>query len=143
MGSLSCPHYRPLERLNWAPVLGLPQEPGHFTGPTYKSSFNPASWAWGVGLPHYPCYRPLRRADWAFVLGWRQRLGCFIGLASSLGLASGPVRLFFKPYQLPPSPCVRCAWARAVSLLGSGVISTWLLRKGLISFVALFIVFHV
>ena len=24
-----------------------------FIGPTYKSSFNPASWAWGVGLRTY------------------------------------------------------------------------------------------
>ena len=53
-----------------------------------------------MGLPNYPCYRPLGRADWAFILGWRQGLGCFIGLASSLGLASGPACLFFKPYQL-------------------------------------------
>ena len=53
MGSLGCPHYRPLGRMNWAPVLGLCQEPERFTGPTYKSSFNPASWAWGVGLSVY------------------------------------------------------------------------------------------
>ena len=33
------------------------------------------------------------------------------------------MRLFFKPYQLPPSPCVRCAWARAVTFVVSGVIS--------------------
>ena len=53
MGSLGCPRYRPLGRMNWAPILGLCQEPGRFTGPTYKSSFNPASWAWGVGLRAY------------------------------------------------------------------------------------------
>ena len=46
---------------------------------------------------------PSRRADWAFVLGWSQGPGCFIGHASSLGLASGPASLFFKPYQLPPT----------------------------------------
>ena len=39
--------------MNWAPVLGLCQEPGRFTRPAYKSSFNPASWAWGVGLRAY------------------------------------------------------------------------------------------
>ena len=83
-----------------------------------------------MGLPKYPCYRPLGRADWAFVLGWRQGLGCFIGLVSSLGLASGPALLFFKPYQLPPSPYVRCAWARAVTFLVSGVISTCQLGAG-------------
>ena len=27
--------------------------PGRFTGPAYKSPFNPASWAWGVGLWAY------------------------------------------------------------------------------------------
>ena len=31
-------------------------------------------------------------------------LGCFIGFAYSLGMASGSVCLFFKPYQLPPPP---------------------------------------
>ena len=30
----------------------------------------------------------------------------------------------FKPYQLPPSPCVRIAWARAVIVLVSFTIST-------------------
>ena len=53
MSSLGCPRYRPLGRMNWAPVLGLCQEPGRFTGPDCKSSFNPASWAWGVGLRAY------------------------------------------------------------------------------------------
>ena len=53
---------------------------------------------------------------------------------------SGPVRLFFKPNQLPPSPLLWIAWVRAVSLLRSGAISTWLLGKGLISFIAFFIV---
>ena len=83
-----------------------------------------------MGLPNYPCYRPLGLADWAFVLGWRKGLGCFIGLASSLGLASGFVRLFFKPFQLPPSPCARCVWARAVTFLVLGVISMCQLRAG-------------
>ena len=100
MGSLGCPRYRPLGRMNWAPVLGLCQEPGRFTGPAYKSPFNHASWAWGVGLCAY----------------------------------------FFKPNQLTPSPWLRRAWVRAVSLLRSDVISMWLLGKGLISFIALFIV---
>ena len=91
MGSLGFMCYRPLEWMNWAPVLGLRQEPGRFTKPAYKSSFNPASWTWGVGL-----------------------------------------RAYFKPNQLPPSPWLRRAWARAVSFLGSGATSTWLLRAGLI-----------
>ena len=69
---------------------------------------------------------------WALVSGWRQGPGCFIGLASSLGLASGPERLFFKPYQLPPSPCVRYTWERAVTFLVSDAISTCILGAGLV-----------
>ena len=75
---------------------------------------------------------------------------CHQGPITSTGLASfnptswawesGLACLFFKPNQLPPSPWLRRAWARAVSLLRSGAISTWLLGKGLISFIALFIV---
>ena len=53
MGSLGFPCYWPLGWMNWAPVLGLHQEPGCFTGPAYKSSFNPVSWTWGVGLRAY------------------------------------------------------------------------------------------
>ena len=52
---------------------------------------------------------------------------CFIGRASSLGLASGPASLFFKPYQVSPSPCVRCVWARAVTFLISDAIAMCLL----------------
>ena len=53
MGFLGCSCYRPLGWINWAPVLGLCQKPERFTGPAYKSSFNPASWAWEVGLRAY------------------------------------------------------------------------------------------
>ena len=53
MGSLGYPWYRPLGWMNWAPILNLRQEPGRFTGLAYKSPFNPASWAWGVGLRAY------------------------------------------------------------------------------------------
>ena len=53
MGSLGFPRYRPLGWTNWAPILGLRQESGRFTGPAYKFSFNPASWTWGVGLRAY------------------------------------------------------------------------------------------
>ena len=67
--------------------------------------------------------RPLGRADWP---------GCFIGRASSLGLASGPASPFFKPYQLPPSPCVRYAWVRAITLLVSDAIFTCLFGAGLV-----------
>ena len=84
---------------------------------------------WAFSITHN---RPLGRADWAFILGWRQRPECFNGRASSLGLASGLTTPFFKPYQLPPSPCVRCAWARAVTFLVSDAISTCLLGAGLV-----------
>ena len=53
-------------------------------------------------------------------------------LDSLLGLMSGPARLFLKPYQLPPSPWVRCTWARVVSLLVSDAISTCLFGSGLV-----------
>ena len=53
MGSLGFSHYLPLGGMNWAPVLGLRQGPGSFTGHVYKSPFNPASRTWGVGLRAY------------------------------------------------------------------------------------------
>ena len=54
--------------MNWAPVLGLCQEPRRFTGAAYKSSFNSASWAWEVGLRTYflnpiSCPQPLVMAS--------------------------------------------------------------------------------
>ena len=79
-----------------------------------------------------PRYWPVGRTNRASILGRCQGLGHLTRLTFSLGLASGPVRLFFKPYQLPPSPCVRRACARAVSFLESGVTSTCLLRAGLV-----------
>ena len=39
----------------------------------------------------------------------------------------------FKPHQLPPSPCVRTAWARAVIVLPSIAISTCLFGLTLIA----------
>ena len=53
MSSLGCPCYWPFGWINWAPILGLRQEPRRFTGPAYKSSINPASWTQGVGLRAY------------------------------------------------------------------------------------------
>ena len=52
--------------------------------------------------------------------------------APSLGLASRPASPFFKPYNFPPSPCVRCAWARAVTFLVSDAISICLLGAELV-----------
>ena len=74
----------------------------------------------------------LGRTNWAPVLGQCQGLRRFTGLTFSLGLASGPARLFFKPYQLPPSPWVRRACARVISFLESCATSTCLLRAGLV-----------
>ena len=75
---------------------------------------------------------PLGRTNRAFVLGRCQGLGHLTGLAFSLGLASGPARLFVKFYQLPPSPYVRRSCARVVSFLESGATSTCLLRARLV-----------
>ena len=85
-----------------------------------------------MGFLDCPCCWPLGRTNWAPVLDRCQRLGHFTGLTVSLGLASGPARLFFKPYQLPPSPWVRQACARDVSFLKSGETSTCLLRADLV-----------
>ena len=49
-----------------------------------------------------------------------------------LGLGEWACAPIFKPYQLPPSPCVRRACARAVSFLESDVTSMCLLRAGLV-----------
>ena len=79
-----------------------------------------------------PCYWPLGRTNWTSILGRCQGLGRLTGLTFSLGLVSGPARLFFKPYQLPLSPCVRRVCARAVSFLESDATSTCLLKAGLV-----------
>ena len=46
-----------------------------------------------------PCYWLLGLTNCASVLGQCQGIERLIGLTFSLGLASGPARLFFKPYQ--------------------------------------------
>ena len=79
-----------------------------------------------------PCYWPLGRMNWALVLGWCQEPGHFTEPAYFLGLVSGPAPLFFKPNQLPPSPWLRRAWARAVSFLELSATSTWPFRAGLV-----------
>ena len=53
MGSLGFSCYRPLGGINRAPVLGLRQGSGRFTGYACKSSFNPTSRTWGVGVRAY------------------------------------------------------------------------------------------
>ena len=78
------------------------------------------------------CYWPLGRMNWAPVLGRCQEPGRFTEPAFFLGLVRGPAHLFFKPNQLPPSPWLRRAWARAVSFLESGAASTWPFKAGLV-----------
>ena len=58
--------------------------------------------------------------------------GCCMEPTIPLGLASGILGPFLYPHQLPPSPCVRIAWARAVILPATVAISTCLLGNGLI-----------
>ena len=50
--------------------------------------------------------------------------------AQRVGLQMAPI---FKPHQLPPSPCVRTAWARVVIVPPSIAISTCLFGLTLIS----------
>ena len=79
-------------------------------------------------LPN-PCFGP-------------DELGLCLGLLRmDVGLTRSPSRywaggwifgLFIYPYQLPPSPCVRIAWARAVIISATVAISTCLLEYGLI-----------
>ena len=57
---------------------------------------------------------------------------CFNGHASPLGFSEWSCEPIFQTYQLPPSPCVRRAWARAVTFLVSDAISTCLLGVGLV-----------
>ena len=59
-------------------------------------------------------------------------LNALMGMSFLWGLASGSSSPFFKPYQLPPSPCARRAWARAVMFLVSDAIFTCLLGAGLV-----------
>ena len=70
--------------------------------------------------------------NWVPVLGRCQGPEHFTKPAYFLGMVRGPARLFFKSNQLPPSPWLRQAWARAVSFLESGMPSTWLFKVGLV-----------
>ena len=53
-----------------------------------------------MGFSDCSCYWPLGPKNWASVLGQCQGLDRFTRLTFSLGLTSGPARLFFKPYQI-------------------------------------------
>ena len=56
--------------------------------------------------------------------------GCFVGpIFLSWPIIWAPI---FKPYQLPPSPCVQAMWARAIIISMSIAISTCRFRLALI-----------
>ena len=88
-----------------------------------------------MGLPIFPnpCFGPnesgLYSSCYRGIRAWH-------GPHCSFGLASGMLGPVLYPHQLPPppppSPCVRTAWARAVINPATVVISTCLLRYGLI-----------
>ena len=85
----------------------------------------------GLGLPIFPnpCLGPdelgLCVGCYGGTRAWRE-------VHCAFGLASGILGLFLYPYQLPPSPCVRVAWARAVIIPATVAISTCLFGYGLI-----------
>ena len=91
-----------------------------------------------MGSLGFSRYQPLGGMNWALVLSLRQGPGRLTGLLISLllillfelgGWACAPA---FLTQSVSPSPWLQRAWARAVSFLGSGAISTWLLKAGLI-----------
>ena len=67
-----------------------------------------------------------------FLLGLAPGPRVFTGLAFFLGFGKWAFAPIFKPYQLPPSPCVRQECARAVLFLESDATSTCLLRASLV-----------
>ena len=67
-----------------------------------------------------------------FLLGSAPRPRVFTELAFFLGFGEWDFAPIFKPYQLPPSPCVQLACTRAVSFLESNASSTCMLRAGLV-----------
>ena len=86
------------------------------------------------------CCRLLGRVSWApvwaCIRGQTVLPGLFTGFVFLLillrGLEKWAYASIFEPDQLPPSPWLQRAWARAILFLGSGAISTWLLRGSLI-----------
>ena len=84
-----------------------------------------------VGLPIFPnpCFRP---NEPGLYLGCYERTRAGHGPHCSFGLASGILGPVLYPHQLPPSPCVRTAWARVVINPATVVIPTCLLGCGLI-----------
>ena len=85
-----------------------------------------------------PCYRPLGWMNLAPILGRARSPGVLLGqlinllLILLLGLGKWARAPIFKPDQLPPSPWLRRAWARAVSFLELSATSTCSLTTGLV-----------
>ena len=80
-----------------------------------------------MGLLSCPHHGPLDRVNralyfWVDTMGQKMlyRACPYFG-AQGTGLRMAPI---FKPYQLPPSPCVRTVWARVVIVPASIAIST-------------------
>ena len=59
-------------------------------------------------------------------LGYYEGIWMWHGAHRSFGLVSGMFGPFSYPHQLPPSPCLRIAWARAVVIPVTIAISTCL-----------------
>ena len=85
----------------------------------------------GMGLPISPssCFGP---NEPGLCLGCCGGAWVWHGAHCSFGLVSGILGPFLYPHQLPPSPCVRTAWVRAVIIPATVAISTCLLGYGLI-----------
>ena len=81
----------------------------------YSSSYIRRMWVdWpGMSLPIFsnPCFGPIEPG---LCLGCYGEIRAWHRPHCSFGLASGILGTFLYPYQLPPSPCVRIAWARAI-----------------------------
>ena len=100
-----------------------------------------------MGLPIFPnpCFGP---NEPGLCLGCYGGIRAWHGPHCSCGLASGILGPFLYPYQLPPSPCVRTTWARAViiistCLLGYELIKpdrrhTWCVDDGPLGFALVF-----
>ena len=84
-----------------------------------------------MGLPVLPnpCFGPDELGLCLGCCGWTW---AWRGVHCAFELVDGIFGLFLYPYQLPPSPCVQTAWARAVIISTTVAISTCLLGYGLI-----------
>ena len=80
----------------------------------------------GMGLPIFPSSR-VGPNEPGLCLGCCEGAWVWHGAHCSFGLVSGILGPFLYPHQLPPSPCVRTAWARAVIIPAMVAISTCLL----------------